>query len=72
MTLEKIREKIRANLRKVYKVGDIVTAHCEQANSGIFGMKSIKLMDGASFKEPTQVRIVFINATGSAVRVEEI
>lgn len=65
-------EKIRANVRKAYQVGDIVTAHWGQAKSSVFGVKAINLMDGASFKEPTQVRIVFINATGSAVRVEAI
>ena len=65
-------EKRRDDVRKAYQVGDIVTAHWGQAKSSVFGVKAIGLMDGASFKEPTQVRIVFINDSANAVRVEVI
>jgi hypothetical protein len=65
-------EKLRAKTRTDYKVGDIVTAHWRQAKSAVFGVKAISLMDGASFKEPTKVRILFINDAANAVRVEVI
>jgi len=65
-------EKLRAKTREDYKVGDIVTAHWGQAKSSIFGVKAISLMGGVSFKEPTKVRIVFVNDAANAVRVEVI